>query len=315
MRKKLMMLILLCAAMVPAAAQEDQSHILIKKVDGTVDSLLLNNVRDIYHSRRDVNGVEQQDISTLRLRTLGAECVYPLKEIDYVVMPNHGRYISFLGTTSTDDGQGGSNRTSVYSDDFLDKNQPVSYRWVSNDRIYLSTGDRSENVRINSDSRVGSFTFRSDTLTADTYIVYYPGTQTDAFNKVIIPTVQEQKTPNNSDHLGASGDCGTATATRQANSSYSFSLDHKTAVLCFIPRVDSLESIRLKHIAVKSTDGKMLGGTYTLSTDGLSLVDETGSDTLTLKTSDFILPHNKQKPANAGNDENLLDNNAAGYDA
>ena len=299
MRKKLMMLILLCAAMVPAAAQEDQSHILIKKVDGTVDSLLLNNVRDIYHSRRDINGVEQQDISTLRLRTLGAECVYPLKEIDYVVMPNHGRYISFLGTTSTDDGQGGSNRTSVYSDDFLDVNQPVSYRWVANDRIYLSTGDQSENVRINSDSRVGSFTFRSDTLTADTYIVYYPGTKTDAFNKVIIPTEQVQKTPNNSDHLGASGDCGTATATRQANSSYSFSLDHKTAVLCFIPRVDSLETIRLKHIAVKSTDGKMLGGTYTLSPDGLSLVDETGCDTLTLKTSDFILPHNKQKPANA----------------
>ena len=268
MRKKLMMLILLCAAMVPAAAQEDQSHILIKKVDGTVDSLLLNNVRDIYHSRRDVNGVEQQDISTLRLRTLGSECVYPLKEIDYVVMPNHGRYISFLGTTSTDDGQGGSNRTSVYSDDFLDKNQPVSYRWVMNDRIFLPSGDRSDNVRINSDSRAGSFRFQSDTLTADTYVVYYPGTKTDAFNKVIIPTVQEQKTPNNSDHLGASGDCGTAKATRnEDDGSYSFTLTHKAAYLCFLPHIDYLPSARITKITL-SCDAA-IAGTYQLSESGL----------------------------------------------
>ena len=303
MKKKLMMLLLLCATMVPVAAQDEKSHILIYKLDGTTDTLLLNNVRDIYHSRRDANGVQQPEISTLRLRTVGTERVYPLKEIDYVVMPKSGRVISFMGTTSTDEDNGGGQkaprRTSVNSDDFLDATLPVNYHWVTGDFIYLSTGDKSENVRINGDSRAGSFTFRSDSLTADTYVVYYPGTKATAYNKVQIPVLQEQTVPNNSDHLGVSGDCGTATAFRQANSNYSFNLDHKSAVLCFIPRVDSLETLRLRQIAVKSTDGKMLAGTYTLSPEGMALVTETGSDTLTLKTSDFLLPHNKQKPANA----------------
>lgn len=298
-----MMILLLCATMVPVAAQDEKSHILIYKLDGTVDTLLLNNVRDIYHSRRDANGVLQTEMSTLRLRTVGAERVYPIKEIDYVVMPKFGRVISFMGTTSTDEGNGGGQkaprRTSVNSDDFLDATLPVNYHWVAGDFIYLSTGDKSENVRINGDSRAGSFTFRSDSLSADTYVVYYPGTKATAYNNVQIPVLQEQKVPNNSDHLGVSGDCGTATAYRQANSNYSFNLDHKSAVLCFIPRVDSLETLRLRQIAVKSTDGKMLAGTYTLSPEGMALVAETGSDTLTLKTSDFLLPHNKQKPANA----------------
>lgn len=73
------MLLFACIALVPATAQTEKSYIQIHRVDGNVDSLLLNNVRDIYHSRMDANGVEQNDITTLRLRMVDDERVYPLK--------------------------------------------------------------------------------------------------------------------------------------------------------------------------------------------------------------------------------------------
>ena len=72
MKKLMQLLLLLCLATVPATAQTEKSHVLIYMLDGKVDTLLLNNVRDIYHSRRDANGVEQTDVSTLRLRTVGS---------------------------------------------------------------------------------------------------------------------------------------------------------------------------------------------------------------------------------------------------
>ena len=315
MMKKLMQLLLLCLATVPATAQTEKSNVLIYKLDGKVDTLLLNNVLDIYHSRRDVNGVEQPDISTLRLRTIGGERVYPLTEIDHVVMPKGRRVVSFMGTS--ENFQGGNARgprKTAITGDFPD-GQTYLYQWVSGDYIYLSSGDRSRNVEYPysslSDhdryrSERGHFEFVSDSLVADQYIVLYSGTNRGTndnpipFNKVMIPTTQTQSAPDNSDHLGASGDCGVAPAVRQKNSNYNFELAHKTAILCFMPRVEAyegklLETLRLKHVAVKAD--KDIAGTFTLSPEGLSSEPDasTGSDTITLLTNNFniSLPHQK----------------------
>ncbi len=299
MKKKLMLILLMCLAMVPVKAQDEKSHILIYKIDSTIDTLLLNNVFDIYHSYVDGNGVRQKDLSTLRLRTIDGVLVYPLMEIDHIVMPKFGRIISFFGTTESPSYAKGPWKTSVDGEFPGNAGDLVTYKWVANDYIYLNTGDKSDNVKLSNGNTTGSFSFRSDTLVADEYTVFYPGTNAPAYNRVVIPVEQSQTKPDNSDHLGKSGDCGTATATRQANSNYSFNLDHKTAVLCFIPRVDSLETLRLKHIAVKSTNGKQIAGTFNLSPEGVSLVEGTGSDTITLTTNNFMLPHNKVKPADA----------------
>ena len=311
MKKKLMLILLLCATLVPVAAQNSKSHILIYKHDSTVDTLLLSNVRQVYHSRMDKQGIEQPDVSTLRVRTLDGELVYPLTEIDHLVMPKSARVISFMGTSqSNDDGDSNAPRRTSITGDFPD-GQTYLYQWVTGDYIYLSTGDRSRNVEhpygsLSSKTTKGEFTFASDSLVADEYIVYYSGTNRGTkenpipYNKVKIPTTQTQKLPDNSDHLGANGDCGVATAIRQKNSNYQFELAHKTAIICFMPRVEAyegtlLETLRLKHVAVKAD--KEIAGTYTLSPNGLSTTPDasTGSDTITLLTNDFNLPIPHQK--------------------
>ena len=299
MMKKLMQLLLLCLATVPATAQTEESNILIYKLDGSVDTLLLNNVRDIYHSRADVNGVQQPDVSTLRLRTVGGERVYPLTEIDHVVMPTAGRFISFMGTADNFDADADDGayltrapwRTAVDANAQAPEGTAYRYTWVSGDYIWLSTGVQSNGVNLsNSSSANGRFGFSKDLL-EDQYTVYYTGTNSGIYNKVIIPAAQSQSGRNNSDHLGRSGDCGTATATRQQSSNYVFALDHKTPVLCFMPRVDSLGTIELKHVALKAD--KTITGTYELSTAGIRLDDGTGGDTITLTTSNIVLPHLK----------------------
>ena len=264
MKRKLVMILFLFTALVPAVAQQEKSHILISKFDGTVDTLLLNDVRDIYHSRVDKSGVEQRDISTLRLRTIDSERIYPLNEIDYVIMPKSGRVISFMGTTQPSSSANAPKKTSVNGEFPGSEGDAFVYNWVKGDYIYLSTGDKSANVNISNGNTTGNFSFKSDSLVADQYIVYYSGTNSDAYNKVIVPAEQTQNVANNSDHIGASGDCGTAIAVRQPNSDYKFALDHKTAVICFMPRVDTLETLVLKQVAVKAD--KDIAGTFTLST-------------------------------------------------
>lgn len=316
--KKLMQLLLLCLATVPATAQTEKSNVLIYTLDGKVDTLLLNNVRDIYHSRRDVNGVEQSDISTLRLRTVGGERVYPLTEIDHVVMPKSRRVVSFMGTAIPESETAGARQFTSVAGDFPGSvGDPYIYKWVTGDYIYLSSGDRSRNVENPYGSlsdhdkyrtERGHFEFASDTLVADQYVIYYSGTNRGdnanpiPFNKVKILDVQTQEMPNNSDHLGASGDCGWAVAVRQSNSNYLFELNHEVAVLCFIPRVDSLKTIVLKDIAVKSANGNTLAGRYTLSPTGITLDESTGSDSIFLGLGGkdyaypFHVPNNKERP-------------------
>lgn len=141
-------LLALFLAVAPAAAQDtepEKSHILVYKTDGTIDTLLLNNVLDIYHSRQDTDGVMQKDVCTLRLRTVGSEVVYPLTEIDHLVMPKSRRVVNFSGSTIfTKDHR--KLFTSVNGDMTGKAGTPVEYRWVNGDRIFLENGEASRQV-------------------------------------------------------------------------------------------------------------------------------------------------------------------------
>ena len=291
-------LLALFSAVAPAAAQDtepEKSHILVYKTDGTIDTLLLNNVLDIYHSRQDTDGVMQKDVCTLRLRTVGSEVVYPLAEIDHLVMPKSRRVVNFSGSTVlTKDYR--KHFTSVNGDMTGKAGTSVEYRWVNGDRIFLENGEASRQVSDLNGSdaaknTTGNFSFVSDSIIADQYIVFYPGQKATRYNEVTIPTEQQQAKPNNSDHIGLDGDCGTAVATRQRNSDYSFSLDHKTAVICLMPRVDTLKTITLKQIAIKAN--RNIAGSYIMNAEGITLKNGTGNDSIALKTSNFLLPNVK----------------------
>lgn len=291
-------LLALFLAVAPAAAQDtepEKSHILVYKTDGTIDTLLLNNVLDIYHSRQDTDGVMQKDVCTLRLRTVGSGVVYPLTEIDHLVMPKSRRVVNFCGFTVTNRVPN-KHFTAIYGDMNGHSGTPVEYRWTSGDRIYLENGEASKqvsglDVSDAAKNTTGNFSFTSDSIIADQYIVFYPGQKANKYNEVTIPAEQEQQKPNDSGHIGVDGDCGTAVAMRQRNSDYSFSLNHKTAIICLMPRVDTLKTITLKQVAIKAN--KNIAGSYTMTADGITLKNGTGTDSIALRTSDFLLPNTK----------------------
>ena len=68
-----------------------------------------------------------------------------------------------------------------------------------------------------------------------TYLPRYTGNGNDSGDKVTIKASQSQVSPNNARHLGTDGDSGTATAHRQANGTYLFSVNHKAAYITFAP--------------------------------------------------------------------------------
>ena len=113
---------------------------------------------------------------------------------------------------------------------------------------------------------------------------YYPGQNATTYNQVTIATDQAQIAPNNSAHLGTSGDCGTATAVKQADGTYSFKLDHKAAYLCLLPRTpNKLVSTYVQQIKVMSDNN--IAGIYTLTKAGLTGSGSSNAITLTTKTN------------------------------
>ena len=269
---------------------EGKSKLYIYKKDGTVDTLLLNNVTTLWHGK-DSQGSD----SVLHVGLVHGERVYPLEDVDHVVMPQEGRRFRFTSAQPQEKSAAKrQRRTSVHGDFPAQQGDAFTYRWVKDDKIYLPNGEASYVLNTND----SSFTFRSDTLVADEYRIYYPGTNTQTFNTVIIPAAQSQTQAASSEHIGANGDCGTGLAERQANSDYKFTLTHHDAVLCLLPRIDTLKTVTVKDITLKATSGNNIAGTYTLSDKGLTLQDGTGSSSIVLTTMDkdkngFVLPNGK----------------------
>nr|MCR5153047.1 hypothetical protein [Prevotella sp.] len=148
-------------------------------------------------------------------------------------------------------------------------------------------GDESRAETLTSDKRGADFIFDDLDDSVGSYVVYYPD------KTVTIPTVQTQSGADNTDHIGRSGDCGTATATRQQDGTYSFTLDHKAAYLCFLPHINHLPSVKIKKIEVSCSGN--IAGTYSLSKSGLYNGKNTSNKIVlnlnTKKDKDFFLGH------------------------
>ena len=122
------------------------------------------------------------------------------------------------------------------------------------------------------------------------YQVYYRGNNTDAENKVTIAAQQTQNTPNSSTHFAASGDCGTATATRGNDGIYGFSLQHKAAYLCLVPRMtDAGLGANTVLKQVKIVSDATIAGTYDFSTGELGNASNTSTE-ITVKCGDTGFP-------------------------
>lgn len=169
--------------------------------------------------------------------------------------------------------------------------------WSAGDRIWVKdingTWNRSEpaefltadHSRANFKLLSGNYGFNPE--------VRYVGASADP-NQIIIPQTQSQTTLGEFGHLGASGDCGTATA-KGGGSDYEFELEHKAAYICFYPRIqnDALHhNVRLEQILVQEMYVNRLGGWFDFSNN--SIKDKTpfasGATGITLNTNSAPIP-------------------------
>ena len=172
-------------------------------------------------------------------------------------------------------------------------NGPGKFFWTTGDNIFVDNGGifvSSNTSSITNNTTNATFYFTGNQLTAPSYTVTYTGKGSTKGDEITIAAAQSQTNPNDFSHLGTSGDCGTATAHRDANGVYNFKLEHKAAYLCFQPRSTNPYVNRSKLIKIEVTSDKPLAGTYGFSASGLSATPLSGaSKTIVLNTNQFAL--------------------------
>ena len=169
---------------------------------GVVDTLRVVYGTSISQSFLDLDYIRQNKYTTMTVSTAEGNRCYLLADIDSVVMPkrmvfhgytevpvNHAeRRTSFKGTFP---GEGTGN---------------VTFRWTDNDHIRLDVGVESRAEGLTDNNTNANFVFEDLDTEVTSYMVYYPD------KNVTISTEQTQIGANNSEHIGHSGDCGTAVA-------------------------------------------------------------------------------------------------------
>ena len=166
-----------------------------------------------------------------------------------------------------------------------------NFYWEEGDKIYVKDDDGTIQVSNAVDAAhaySASFRFRVPGKFGGsaTYKVYYLG-KNGGGNQVTIPTAQTQTAPNTTDHLGDSGDYGTATATGTLGGSiFSFQLEHQPAYLVFQPYTSNavLKNCYLTKIEVNSDDD--IAETYTIDPSTGNLNSSAGSKQIVLTTKD-----------------------------
>ena len=169
------------------------------------------------------------------------------------------------------------------------KGAGASVNWNSTDKIWVKddggTWRQSGAVTFRSatDKTNGEFVL-SGTYTGASHDVLYTNKSVSGTQpQVEIKATQTQSTPNNFDHAGVSGDCGIATGNK-SGSDYTFTLNHKAAYLCFIPRTSNEYVKRSKLIKVEIMSDDDIAGTYNIAANGTLTLASGGSKAITVTT-------------------------------
>ena len=169
------------------------------------------------------------------------------------------------------------------------KGAGASVNWSSTDKIWVKDDgghwqqSGAVTFPVATNKAQGIFAL-SGTYTGATHDILYTnkavsGTQP----QVEIKTTQTQSAPNNFDHAGESGDFGIATGNK-AGSNYKFTLNHKAAYLCFIPRSSNPYVNRSKLFKVEIMSNDDIAGTYDIAANGALTLASGGSKTITVTT-------------------------------
>ena len=165
------------------------------------------------------------------------------------------------------------------------KGAGASVNWSSTDKIWVKDDgghwqqSGAVTFPVATNKAQGIFAL-SGTYTGATHdILYTNKTISGTQPQVEIKKEQSQSAPNNFDHAGESGDFGIATA-----NNYKFTLNHKAAYLCFIPRSSNPYVNRSKLFKVEIMSDDDIAGTYNIAPNGALTLASGGSKTITVTT-------------------------------
>ena len=188
----------------------------------------------------------------------------------------------FTGTSQTE----ATTRTAILNHT---KGSDASVNWSSTDKIWVKDdgGNWQQSGAVTfpfaTNKAQGMFAL-SGTYTGSTHdILYTNKTISGTQPQVEIKTTQTQSAPNNFDHAGESGDFGIA-AGNKVGSNYKFTLNHKAAYLCFIPRSSNPYVNRSKLIQVEIMSDDDIAGTYNIAANGALTLASGGSKTISVTT-------------------------------
>ena len=188
----------------------------------------------------------------------------------------------FTGTYQTE----ATTRTAILNHT---KGSDASVNWCSTDKIWVKDdgGNWQQSGAVTfpfaTNKAQGMFAL-SGTYTGSTHdILYTNKTISGTQPQVEIKTTQTQSAPNNFDHAGESGDFGIATGNKMG-SDYKFTLNHKAAYLCFIPRSSNPYVNRSKLVKVEIMSDDDIAGTYNIAANGTLTLASSGSKTITVTT-------------------------------
>lgn len=203
-----------------------------------------------------------------------------------VIIDNpNGKGTMFSAATIDFDGADGT-RTRI------DRNRV--YYWQYNDQIWVNDGGtwvKSSDSELSANQRSANF-YYDKLMTADSYEVVYTGYNSPSATQVTIPATITT-TQNIGTDIGERGDCGVATATRQADGTYKFELLHKSSYLGIAPLKAGYINRNYKWTKIEVTDvnGKPIAGTFGFShAGGIDSTNVTSpSASITLNVGDIQL--------------------------
>ncbi|MBO6216590.1 MAG: hypothetical protein J6N73_02930, partial [Prevotella sp.] len=270
-----------------------QNELYVYQHNGVIDTLMMDNVKSISHSRYDNNGTLHEDFVVMNvLLSDDFERSYLLTQLDSVIILRDGCRIHLTRFSGVMNIDGSSNRkaprrTSL-DGDFMANSSTVDFYWEEGDNIFLEDNIKSDSVYISDSKTTADFFFDTE-ITGEQVTVYYPGNEAELSNEVRVASLQHQSVAGDSKHIGAYGDCGIAVATRDNEGIYRFNLEHKASYLCFLPYIgNDLKRTILKKIVVHSDSA--IAGLFLLHPEKGMLPKTDTTHVITLTTDDFVLP-------------------------
>lgn len=312
MKKALLFLLFLVAALqLHAEVRVGHGYIVVYRQNSVIDSIAVHGTYEITHSKVDLDGVEHDDFVTMVVTTADGEWHYLIDDDLNWTIPELRPWerITLTGDinllTTGSDGR----RRIVFNGTFpkKDANSKVYFKWQLTDSVYIHMANQEKSYKtyiekqddiLPDSSRALFHTIEVEKKEEPLY-VYYPGRNARDYNHVKIARTQVQTKVDDSEHIGYSGDCGSALAKYAKDSAlaaqgikedniYVFELQHHPAYFAFLTHNPRVPSVKLKSVTMVAN--KPISGTFEFNnTDGILLesVEEDKNDTITLMTPFF----------------------------